>query len=493
MPLVPEEGRGNWLGRPFVKPATVHAWALLYAAERARPDDRLMNELKDVATALTNCGTDKGMGIRMLDRCDVGVGTGRAAPAGQPHAEGSPEKWIQDWYRAHPPGPRKGQPVMVICILEDENGDMYDRIKRVAMCRGDLVTQCMVRAKVQKGLNNDMKKSGRLGSDSMWFNNIMKMNFRMGGINHAHGEDKTMKHFRDKKTIVFGADVWHPTGGGGGGRTKTSISACVASDDRLLTSYTMVALDIEEPRGFADKFMAVEAIGSMRDKARRLVKGWEKKNGCFPEVLVYFRDGVSSEGQFEMVFEVEVAGIKQAFVDLGASIPQILCIVCQKRHDFRAVNVGRDGETNPSAGLVIDTDAVHPTKFQNFWMHSHSGTIGTARWTRYFVLINDTNIPKADIPILVHEMCHQNNRSSLTLALPGPTYLADKAAEMGMHLIDLHGVNERDELAKQLACMQADLQQHMPSVFMTPKGQYDLRELTDDNRYINANAPRPFA
>ncbi|CAF1972115.1 unnamed protein product [Brassica napus] len=153
--------------------------------------------------------------------------------------------------------------------------------------------------------------------------------------------------------------------------------------------------------------------------------------GNGPNKIVIFRDGVS-DGQFDMVLNVELLDVKLTFEKNGYN-PKITVIVAQKRHQTRFFpatdNDGSDKGNVPS-GTVVDTKVIHPFEY-DFYLCSHHGGIGTSKPTHYYTLWDELGFTSDQVQKLIFEMCFTFTRCTKPVSLVPPVYYADMVAYRG--------------------------------------------------------------
>ena len=272
---------------------------------------------------------------------------------------------------------------LVMAVLPNKDKSLYADIKRVGDSVIGIPTQC-----VQMDLIQQPKRL-----DQVCANLSLKINSKLGGINQVIDPSVKSPVFREP-TIVFGADVTHPSPTKNGtdvrhpSPTKNgtdvthpspskngipSIAAVVASMDANATKYQarVRAQRHEKGRGAQEIIIDLAAI------VRELLIEFYKANGKLkPSKIIFYRDGVS-EGQFDQVLPHEVRAVQEACMKLEKEYrPRITFIVVQKRHHTRFFCENRGDETgkarNMPPGTTVDSGITHPYEF-DFYLCSHFG------------------------------------------------------------------------------------------------------------------------
>lgn len=211
-----------------------------------------------------------------------------------------------------------------------------------------------------------------------------------------------------------------------------------------------------------------------------LLRRWRSENKCLPDVVLYYRDGVSY-GQFKPVLTEERRGLAAAFAEVGGQdySPKLVIIVGQKRHHTRffldslcrspqdagsnesggkgkgkgGQSVGKGGDSsgkggkgggkgkgkseNVAAGTVA-AEGIAAPGHMNFFLVAHNGLLGTSVPCHYHVLHLDTglNIGADDIERVTYELCHLYSRADKTVSYASPAYFADHLCERGKLYLD---------------------------------------------------------
>eukprot|EP00897_Mesotaenium_endlicherianum_P007378 jgi/Mesen1/6669/ME000342S05758 len=294
----------------------------------------------------------------------------------------------------------------VLCILPDNNGNLYGDIKRVCETDIGIVTQCCLQKHVYK-------------CNPQYLANLaLKINVKVGGGNTVLNSILT-KQLRilsndTSPTIVFGADVTH----GSPGESVPSIAAVVGSQDFPFTCRYRGLVSAQASRE--------EVIQNLTDMTKELMMSYYAKNRIQPQRIIFYRDGVS-ESQFQKIRDSEIRAIKQACYALSPDYhPKLTFVVVQKRHHTRIFPVNaHDGDRkgNIMPGTVVDTGICHPSEF-DFYLCSHAGIQGTSRPTHYHVLFDENRFTSDSLQTLTNDLCYTYARCTRSVSIVPPAYYA---------------------------------------------------------------------
>ena len=241
-------------------------------------------------------------------------------------------------------------------VLPGTDKKLYSEVKRVGDSLIGVATQCVQMRLVQQA------------KPQVCANISLKINAKLGGTNHVI--DDSVKPVFNEPTIVFGADVTHPSPTENG---IPSIAAVVASMDRHASKYH-ARVRAQRHRNGAG---AQEIINDLAQIVKELLVEFYKTNGRLkPSKILFYRDGVS-EGQFDQVLVHEVRAVQEACMKLEKDYrPRITFVVVQKRHHTRLFcENDRDASgksRNVPPGTTVDSGITHPYEF-DFYLCSHYG------------------------------------------------------------------------------------------------------------------------
>jgi len=271
-----------------------------------------------------------------------------------------------------------------------------------------------------------MKSSKCFRAKPQYYANItLKLNVKLGGINSVP-EPRDISFLTDpaNPTIVMGADVVHPAPGSG---NRPSFTSLVGSVDPSAVRYVST-IQVQTSRQ--------EIIDAMESMSTYVLTRYKASTGTFPKRILFYRDGVS-EGQFATVIEDELPLIRNACKKLGFT-PTITLIVVDRRHHVRffprSENEG-DRSGNCPAGTVVDSDVVNPVEF-DFYLQSHSCSLGTSRPAHYNVLLDENKFTADGLQSLTYTLCHVYVRATRSVSIPAPVYYAKIVCGRSRHHFD---------------------------------------------------------
>ncbi|KAJ7130276.1 argonaute-like protein [Mycena epipterygia] len=307
-------------------------------------------------------------------------------------------------------GTLPGKPRLVLVILSNGDKHIYAGIKHLCDSWLDVASVCVHSAKIRK-------EKGQL---QYYANVALKVNMKMGGINHGL-DPRSMAWLDAKSTMLVGIDVTHP--GPGSVKGTPSIAAVVASVDKYYAQYP-ASMEIQET-----KKEMVTNLGPMMVARLQLFLSINK---TLPERIIVYRDGVS-EGQFSIVIAEEMPAIRAAFRRFPQYNPKLTIVICGKRHHTRfypteAANAANDG--NPKAGTVVDRGVTAVYEF-DFFLQAHGGLQGTTRPTHYYVVHDEIGFTADVLQQLTNSVSYMFARATKAVSLVSPAYYADLACERG--------------------------------------------------------------
>uniref|UniRef100_A0A0K8VP39 Protein argonaute-2 n=5 Tax=Bactrocera latifrons TaxID=174628 RepID=A0A0K8VP39_BACLA len=377
---------GSWRNLQYLQTGmtlkkTGHKWAIIYNPSRFLRHGNLL----DFSNMLFN--EAKRMGINLDSEREI--------------------QETRDIVRTLEEYKRKDYDLVIVVI--PNYGTSYADIKQKAELVCGLLTQCIKEQTLNRRVDNQL-----IG------NLLLKINSKLNGSNH---KISAKSHIVLDHAMFMGADVTHPSPDQ---RNIPSVVGVAASHDLNGASYNM-QYRLQES--------AKEEIDDMQSISRHHLKVYFQKNNCYPNNIIYYRDGVS-DGQFKKVNKFEVSAIRAVCKELRIT-PKITCIIVVKRHHTRFFPTKPTGDkwNNVLPGTVVDQKIVHPNETQ-FFMVSHQSIQGTAKPTRYNVLVDDAKFTMDELQMMTNNLCYMFPRCNRAVSYPAPAYLAHLVAARGRVYID---------------------------------------------------------
>lgn len=290
---------------------------------------------------------------------------------------------------------------ILFCVIPDR-GDTYGKVKQCAELECGILTQCIKQSTLT-----------RKGNDPSTVSNILlKVNAKLNGTNHRLAKSSVPVPMQ-QPFMLIGADVTHPSPGQD---NIPSVVGVVSSHDTAGFQYN-ICWRLQDPKQ--------EMISDFDKILKEHLEYFEKKRNCLPNVILYFRDGVS-EGQFQQVLATELQAMYRGCQEYKQGYePKITFIVVQKRHHTRFFppprsNLGGDDRKNNNVppGTIVDNQITHPNETQ-FYLVSHQSIQGVARPTKYCLLRDDSNFPIDELQAITYNLCHFFARCTRSVSYPG--------------------------------------------------------------------------
>ncbi|KAG0696503.1 ribonuclease H-like domain-containing protein [Suillus ampliporus] len=416
-PLAVQAAKGSWnlTNVKFHTGASVSKWAVLVVFDgRNAPSD------EDVSKVWTGFreGCQKS-GMMFTNQPPTVARTSQLLPQfrDKDRLDGIKEikRTIQDL--------RRHNPIFVLVLLPFRDTKLYPGVKRICDVELGIHSVTIVLNKVLKNRS----------PQQYYANVVLKLNQKLGGINHILDTEST--HWLTKKsTMLVGMDVTHP---GPASKAGTpSIAAVVATIDNTFAQCP-VSLRCQESKK--------EMIDDLTEMMLERLRAYVKKSGSLPERVVVYRDGVS-EGQFDTVLEhgSEKDRILDAFKaihkeasGLAEYRPQLSIIICGKRHHARfwpnSQFQSQNGNTRP--GTVVDRRVTAVFDF-DFYLQAHDGIKGHVKPTHYTVIYDESGFSANEVQQGTHTASYLYARATKAVSLVPLAYYADLACERARCYLD---------------------------------------------------------
>ncbi|THG98015.1 hypothetical protein EW026_g4090 [Hermanssonia centrifuga] len=315
----------------------------------------------------------------------------------------------------------KQKPSFVLVLLSGVDNFIYPGIKRLCDMQLGIHTVCMLLNKARV----DPKKQ-----DQYFSNVALKVNTKLGGINHSL-DPQSMRWLTEKKTMFVGIDVTHPSPTSMKG--APSIAALVASADDKFAQFP-ASLRLQTNRNVMKD--AEEMTQELTAMLVERLTAYRKNVKALPERVIVYRDGVS-EGQYDLVIQRELPQILKAFekfnteAQAGKYRPTLSIIVCGKRHHARFPatsldHASKNGNTLP--GTVVD-QGITDVYNHDFYLQAHNGLQGSVRPTHYTIVYDENKLSADTIQTGIHNTSYLYARATKAVSLVPPAYYADLACE----------------------------------------------------------------
>ncbi|KAG8876290.1 hypothetical protein FRB98_007375 [Tulasnella sp. 332] len=431
--MQPVDGKWNMLKKRYSSGARMHIWLVLVLDPRWY-NNNAARALAFAGEMLEVCGA-VGMDVRPCSlveliktdnlQQDMGAACGRAI-------RNARAKNIQS-----------NKIDLIICILPANSQPIKTEIKRFGDILQGIATQVVIGSK--------LKDAGSNPSNQYCNNLALKINAKLGGTNWMSAHD-AVPFFVRRATMIIGIDTSHGDPSSG---SQPSVAAFVSSVDHPCSVYVGQCGLQSSRQEVVDPQVLTGMVVNALNKYKAYHVNVLKNQGVGPpqQILVY-RDGVA-ESQFQEVIDVEYQAIKAGFAkcNIRDDHYRVTFIAVGKKHHLRMFPKSKesnDGKTgNCRSGTVVDTQAspisthylnshcvVNPW-WNDFYLLSHAGLLGTSRPAHYSVLVNDIAMSLDDLQAVSFALCHLFTRSTRTVSIPAPIYHADLiAARLRYHILN---------------------------------------------------------
>ncbi|KAL8792281.1 MAG: hypothetical protein Q9195_005160 [Heterodermia aff. obscurata] len=312
------------------------------------------------------------------------------------------------------------RPKLILVILpEQEMASVYNRVKSACDIKEGILNVCVIDSKFSK-------------ANEQYYTNVgLKFNLKLGGRNHSLDPTK-LGILKEKKTMVVGIDVTHPSPGSSS--NAPSVAGIVASVDEWLGQW---------PADLRVQTARQEMVDDLDTLFKSRLRLWEKHNGTLPENILVYRDGVS-EGSYNLVLEQELPALRKGCREIyPASMtkedkPRITIVIVGKRHHTRFYPTKKgDADPrswNPLNGTIVDRGITEARNW-DFFLQAHTALQGTARPAHYYIIYDQIfRERKVQAPFasatdafedLTHNLCYLFGRATKAVSICPPAYYAD--------------------------------------------------------------------
>jgi len=286
------------------------------------------------------------------------------------------------------------KPMIVMVVIPNNKGDHYSVVKRKCCIDKPVPSQVMTATVLSKpkGLMSVATKVA------------LQMNCKLGG------EPWAVK-IPLKNTMVIGYDTYHDSL-----HKDKSVGAVVASVNSTFTKFISMA-------DFHSNLS--EMTDRMCPAITKALARYNKLNGCLPERVIMYRDGVG-DGQIPYVMEHEVAAIEDCFKKTGMETVKFTYIIVSKRINTRLFRTNGK-PSNPPSGTVVDDVVTLPERY-DFFLVSQSVRQGTVNPTSYNVVKDSSGLRPQHIQGLTYKLTHLYYNWPGTVRVPAVCQYAHKLA-----------------------------------------------------------------
>ncbi|EGT47942.1 hypothetical protein CAEBREN_31104 [Caenorhabditis brenneri] len=270
---------------------------------------------------------------------------------------------------------------------------------------------------------------------------LMKMNVKLGGLNHRVIMNGNISHLwgEASNTLIISYDVCHSSGA----RTYTKGEP---TDEPSVVGFGFNGLRLPEQviGDFALQDSRQEQVDCeiLMKKTQWMVNLYRENRKTFPANIVILRDGVS-EGQYKMTQNKELnailRGIHGAMKTRQMTLerPKFAYIIATKRHANRLFVNDLDTITNTSPMTAVDTGIVRKGGDEVIFV-SHHPLGGTAQPIMLNTLHNEIFESHDQLISFIGALCCTHQRSASIISLPETIFTADAYAKRGAELFETY-------------------------------------------------------
>jgi len=307
----------------------------------------------------------------------------------------------------------------MLVILSRRDNYIYPGIKRICDVELGIHTIHM--------LSNKVLANSNFWNQDQYFSNVaLKLNMKLGGINHKL-DDRSLQWLTMTNTMLVGMDVTHP--GPGSIQGTPSIAAVVASVDGNFAQF---------PASLRCQTPMMEVITDLSAMMIERLKRYQEVSKTLPERVYVLREGVS-QGQFDTVFKYELPKIVDAFGRVSPKGPEgkhyrplLTIIICGKRHHVRtwAPDDLADKTGNTRPGTVVDQGITKVFDF-DFYLQAHAGLQGHVKPIHYTVLYDECRLGADEVQQGINTASYLYARATRSVSRAPPVHYADLACQRG--------------------------------------------------------------
>ncbi|KAI6030695.1 ribonuclease H-like domain-containing protein [Pisolithus orientalis] len=290
------------------------------------------------------------------------------------------------------------KPSFILVLLSGRDNFIYPGIKRLCDMVLGVHTLHML---IEKVLRDHPKQ------DQHFSNVALKLNIKLGGINHLLDPAST-KWLTRKKTMVLGMDVTHPSPGSLEG--TPSIAAVVGSvDDKF----------VQFPASLRCQESKKEMITNLAEMVTERLRQYQEVSKALPDRVFVYRNGVSERNSLVSWMPSDANRGKPYR-------PALTIIICGKCHHMKFFPV------RPEFGLgtVVDKGITSVFDF-DFYLQAHAGLQGHVKSTHYTVVYDENKLEADEVQQGLNTASYLYARATQAVSLVPAAYYADLACKRG--------------------------------------------------------------
>ncbi|CAD8057992.1 unnamed protein product [Paramecium primaurelia] len=166
---------------------------------------------------------------------------------------------------------------------------------------------------------------------------------------------------------------------------------------------------------------------------------YKQENGCFPQKIIYFRDGLSDES-ISHLLQYETREIILAANQLCQFGDQIIIINIQNTNITKLFREERDQYFNAPAGTVVDSEIT--TKNYEFILVPVYSSRGCPRPILYRVIYDTIKIPMEQLQDFVYGQCYNYQNWTGSIKLPAIVKNCQKMIKFLVEILQTEPINK---------------------------------------------------
>ena len=157
------------------------------------------------------------------------------------------------------------------------------------------------------------------------------------------------------------------------------------------------------------------------------LEAYKKRNGIYPERIVYYRDGVG-DMQKKTIYEQEILQMQAAFAAKGIDF-QCIALMVNKRVSTKFFLDQGNNVGNVIPGTMVDR-AVSRLGTYDFYLVSQRTRQGVATPTHYTVIYDNVQAKPELIQMLTFKLCYTYYNVSGAIRIPAPVQYAHRLSNL---------------------------------------------------------------